>query len=150
MSQGFGMTPEQLHGAWQYQDWRIRYPDGRISHPFGAGASGLLLYTPDGFMTATIMAAGRTTLSQANPRLASLQEKSAAFDAYFSYAGRWRLDDSRVLHEVTLALNPGLIGTLQWREAALEGARLVLSAKENTAEGERHHALCWRRNGDQG
>lgn len=144
------MTPEQIHGAWMYADWQIRYPGGRISHPFGLDAGGLLLYTADGFMTATIMANGRKALSQANPRLASVQEKSAAFDTYFSYAGRWRLDANRVLHEVTLALNPGLIGTLQWREATLEGERLILSAKENTAEGERHHALCWRRNGDRG
>lgn len=140
------MTPEQLHGAWLYQAWEIRYADGRITTPFGADACGLLVYTPDGFMTATIMAGGRKGFGVANPRLATAMQKAAAFDSYFSYAGRWFLQDHRVRHEVTLALNPGLMGTLQWREAELSGQHLSLSARENNAGDERHHILIWKRN----
>lgn len=139
------MTPEALYGAWQYQAWQIRYEDGRCSSPFGPSASGLLLYTADGYMSATIMAAGRPLLSHANPRLASLEEKAAAFDSYFTYAGRWYVEGDRVVHEVTLALNAGLIGTPQWRDAHLQGNRLVLSAKEKTKIGERQHSLTWVR-----
>lgn len=143
------MEAAQLHGAWGFARWAITHSDGRISTPFGADAEGLLLYTADGCMTATIMAAGRAVLSGASPRQASQAEKARAFDTYFSYAGRWRLEGDCVVHEVQVALNPAMIGTLQWREASLQGQQLILSAKENTSDGERLHALTWQRIGGQ-
>jgi len=139
------MKRSDIIGAWAYQDWRIRYPDGRVTMPFGEGASGLLLYTADGRMTACIMAAQRAAFRAKNPRAASLRERAAAFDSYFSYAGRWQLVGETILHEVTLALNPALVGTRQWRNARLRGQKLVLSADEQTPEALRRHELAWKR-----
>lgn len=143
------MTPEQLFGAWEYQAWEIRYSDGRCTLPFGPNASGLLVYTPDGYMTATIMGGDRHGLTIANPRQATADEKAVAFDSYFSYAGRWSLHGERVRHDVTLSLNPGLLETVQWRDAKLSGQQLMLSAKENTPVGERQHVLTWVRSGER-
>ena len=134
-----------LEGAWSYHRWCITYPDGRITEPFGAGATGLLLYTADGHMGATIMAHGRKPLSAVNPRLAPDGERAAAFDSFFSYAGRWRLVRGRIEHRVTAALNPALVGTSQWRDALLDGRRLVLSVEEPAPGGIRRHELEWRR-----
>lgn len=139
------MKPADLAGAWAYHRWRITYEDGRVTEPFGAGASGLLLYTADGFMSACIMAGGRKPFARANPRAATLRERAGAFDGYFSYAGRWRLAGSTVEHEVTVALNPAFVGSRQWREARLTGRRLILSAEERTKDGIRRHELEWRR-----
>ena len=134
-----------LEGAWRYHRWRITQPDGRVTEPFGAGAAGLLLYTADGHMSATIMADGRKPFSVANPRRAPDAERAAAFDGFFSYAGRWRLSRGRVEHRVTAALNPALVGTSQWRDALLDGRRLVLSVEEPAPGGIRRHELEWRR-----
>lgn len=134
-----------LMGAWAFHRWRITYEDGSVTEPFGEGTTGLLLYTPDGAMSATIMAGGRAPLSSGNPRSASMDERAAAFDGYFSYAGRWRMSRGVVTHVVTVALNPGLVGTRQWRHADLRGRRLTLSVEEPTARGIRRHALEWRR-----
>ena len=42
-----------LPGAWTLERWEIRYADGRPpGFPFGEAATGLLLYTPDGWMSA--------------------------------------------------------------------------------------------------
>jgi hypothetical protein len=143
------LTAESFVGAWQLQRWEIIRETagvGRVaSLPFGAGAEGLLLYTADGWMSATLMAEGRTPLSQANPRSAPAAERAAAFDGYFSYAGRWSLEGSRVRHEVTVALNPAMVGTLQLREARLAGRTLTLSAEETTDDGVRRHRLVWKR-----
>lgn len=143
------LTAESLVGAWQLQRWEIVREvagQGRIaSLPFGAGAVGLLLYTADGWMSATIMAEGRRPFSRANPRSASAVERAAAFDGYFSYAGRWSVEGSRVRHEVTVALNPAMVGTLQLREARLAGRTLTLSAEETVADGLRRHRLVWKR-----
>lgn len=134
-----------LVGAWAFHRWRITYEDGSVTEPFGEGATGLLLYTADGAMSATIMACGRAPLSSGTPRAAPVAERAAAFDGYFSYAGRWRIARGLVEHIVTVALNPGLVGTSQWRHAELRGRRLTLSVEEPTSRGVRRHALEWRR-----
>jgi len=146
---GRTVKPADIAGAWAYHLWRITYEDGRVTEPFGAGASGLLLYTHDGFMSACIMADGRKPFARPNPRDATLRERADAFDGYFSYAGRWRLvagtAGPRVEHEVTVALNPAFVGSRQWRDARLVGRRLILSAEERTPGEIRRHELEWRR-----
>lgn len=137
--------PADLVGAWRLKRWETVYADGRRTEPFGAGAEGLIQYTADGWMSATIMAAGRPRLSRANPRNASARERAAAFDGYFSYAGRWRLRGGVVRHDVTIALNPAMVGTVQLRDAKLSGRTLTLSAAEEVPGGRRLHRLVWQR-----
>lgn len=135
----------ELLGTWVCHRWTIRYEDGRMTQPFGERPQGFILYTADGFMSATIAAAERKPFRAKNPRDASAAERSTAFDSYFSYAGRWRLSRGRVEHRVTLALNPGMVGSSQWREVLLEGRRLTLAADERTPRGLRRHEIEWRR-----
>lgn len=130
-----------LHGTWHLVAWEI-VQDGRATQPFGEGATGMILYTADGFMSASISAAGRVPLSTGNPRSAPLAEQAAALTSYFHYAGRYEiLDGPRVVHRVTQSLNPGFVGTEQVRDIALSGETLILSADE----GPRHHRITWRR-----
>jgi hypothetical protein len=145
MSRAPAVRRSEILGAWAYHAWRITYEDGRITEPFGADASGLLLYTADGFMSACIMAGGREPFASPNPRAATLRERAGAFDGYFSYAGRWRLVRGVVEHLVSIAANPAMVGTSQFRHARLSGRRLVLSAEETTVRGLRRHDLEWRR-----
>lgn len=140
------LGPRALVGGWKLRRWQVIQPDGTRTEPFGMRAQGLLLYTSDGWMSACIMAADRRPLSASVPRRAAAAERAAAFDGYFSYAGRWRIADARtVVHEVKVALNPAMVGTLQWREAHLSGRTLTLSAREETAAGVREHRLTWTR-----
>ena len=139
------LTTRDLVGGWLCTRWTIRYEDGRITEPFGDKPEGFILYTSEGCMSATIMAAGRRVFASRNPRAASREERAEAFDSYFSYAGYWRLRGNQVEHQVTVALNPGIIGTRQLREARLSKTRLTLAAEENTATGWRRHEIVWRR-----
>jgi hypothetical protein len=139
------LDANELVGAWQLRRWQCTYEDGTTTEPFGPDAEGLLLYSADGWMSACIMVPGRARLSTANPREAPELERAAAFDGYFSYCGRWRVLDDRVQHEVTIALNPGMVGTLQLRHARLEGSELTLSAEEPAPSGSRRHRLLWYR-----
>jgi hypothetical protein len=134
-----------LIGRWDYLRWEILYPDGSITYPFGDAASGTLLHTADGGMSANVMAGARPLLSTANPRAASGPERARAFDGYFGYAGRWYLEEGQVAHEVTVALNPALVGSVQWRRPTLRGRTLTLSVEEPVADGLRVHRLVWRR-----
>jgi dehydrogenase/reductase SDR family protein 12 len=136
---------EDLCGGWICHSWTITYGDGRVTQPFGASPSGYILYTDDGCMSATIMAADRPAFASANPREASVAERAAAFDGFFAYAGRWRLVNGRIEHHVTVALNSAMVGTSQWRDVTLADDTLVLGAVESTPRGIRRHAIEWRR-----
>lgn len=142
-----GLAVESIVGGWRLRRWEVVYDAGaRRTLPFGADATGLLTYTADGFMSACIMAAGRPRFARPNPRDASAGERAAAFDGYFSYAGRYRLDGQRVVHEVDVALNPGMVGAPQVRDARLDGRTLELSASEPApGGGTRLHRLLWER-----
>ena len=139
------VTAKALVGAWRLQRWEIVRADGSRTEPFGRDAEGLILYTADGWMTATIMAAGRQTLSHPNPRQAPAGERAAAFDGYFSYGGRWRLVDGAVHHDVQVALNPAMTGTVQVRAVRLTARTLHLSAREGSGDAAREHRIVWRR-----
>ena len=130
-----------LTGTWHLIRWEIE-AGGRVSEPFGPGATGMLCYTADGHMQAVIAAGGRAPLSAPVPRQAPTGERAAAFDTYFHYAGSYEiLDGPRVVHRVSHALNPAFVGTEQVREIDLRGGVLTLSA----TEGPRHHRITWRR-----
>lgn len=139
------MQPQDLCGAWALTGWTITRADGSVAHPFGPDATGLLCYTPGGTMSACIARAVRADWSTGTPRSAPQAERLAAFDSYFHYAGRWRVELReglpQVIHDVTHSLNPGFVGSQQVRQVDLHGDVLVLSA----IEGARHHVLGWRR-----
>ena len=146
-------SAQTLHGAWSLVRWEITYEDGRATtYPFGSDATGLIVYTHDGTMSACIARVGRATLSSASVRSAPESERLSAFESYFQYAGPYavRTHEGRaqVVHHVTHALNPNFVGTDQIRnmDFAADGT-LTLSASDlvpGTAVM-RHHRLIWRR-----
>lgn len=141
------LRAERILGGWSLVRWEIVYDAGaRRTLPFGEHATGLITYTADGWMSASIMASARTPFATNNPRDATADERARAYDGYFSYAGRWRISGRRVLHDVSIALNPAMVGSTQVRDARLVGRTLELSALERTRDGgTRFHRLLWRR-----
>lgn len=139
-------SPEEFIGAWQLIDWRIEYSDGGVTRPFDEGAHGYIVYSADGTMTASIAKAARPPFAIANARNATADQKAAAFDSYFHYAGPWLIEDDVVVHQVTMSLNPGMTGTEQRRLAVFDGSGgLTLSAHEGLTDGtSRHHILQWK------
>lgn len=140
-------SPDNFIGAWRLVDWRIEYSDGGVTRPFGEGATGYIIYSADGTMTASIARAGRPPFGITNARNASTEQKAAAFDSYFHYAGPWRIEGDEVVHAVTMSLNPDMTGTDQRRLAVFDSkGGLILSAHEALKSGlSRHHVLQWIR-----
>ena len=141
---------EQLLGAWTLQRWQVDM-DGRDSSlPFGVDAIGLIVYSSDGWMNASIARAGRRPLSATSVRQAPAAEQCAAFESYFNYAGPFSLQAiegvPHVLHDVRFALNPGFVGTQQLRRIRFDAeGHLTLSADEPVGNAVRRHRLDWRR-----
>ncbi len=143
-----GHEPERFIGAWSIEDWRIDYADGRVTRPFGDALHGYLVYAACGVMSAAIAAAARPAFGLANAREARPEKKAAAFDGYFHYAGRWRVEGDCVVHYAEMALNPDMTNTEQRRKAVFSegGEALALAAEEALADGTaRTHSLLWRR-----
>lgn len=148
-----GSADNPLLGTWHLVRWDISYGDGRpASLPFGADATGLILYTADGTMNACIARGQRPRLSSDSVRSAPEAERLAAFESYFQYAGPYRIRGEagrqQVVHRVNHALNPNFVGTEQVRDMAFaDDGTLTLSASD-TVPGTavaRHHRLIWRR-----
>ena len=145
-----------LLGAWHLARWEINYSDDRTpSLPFGPDVTGLLCYTHDGSMSACIARARRARLSSASVRSAPAEERLAAFESFFQYAGRYTLrveaGRQQVVHSVTHALNPNFVGTEQVRDMAFAAdGSLTLSASDLLpgTQVTRQHRLLWRRSPD--
>jgi hypothetical protein len=145
------LTADAIVGSWLLLRWTIEYPDGRPpALPFGDDAVGLIVYAPDGWMTATMSRRRRAGLSSPTAARASADSKARAFDEYLTYGGRWRIEGDAVVHEVMLSMNPTLIGTPQLRVATLHGELLNLCAGETdaTTGRSRLHRIAWKRAGD--
>ena len=148
------IRPAQLHGAWALRDFRIRFADGRPDlHPFGPDASGMLLYTPSGRMQAILTRAARPPLRAGRletAHRAGAEAKAAAFDSYLSYGGTWTLETDEVVHLVTHALVPDLVGQRNRRridvDALVTHGALVLTYQITPKSGvTRTYRLTWER-----
>ena len=134
------MLAAALAGTWRLERWELVYEDGRPPEcPLGEDAEGVLMYTADGYVSATLARAGRPPLDR------SERGKSRAYDDYFGYAGRYTVRDGAVIHRIALASDPALTGVETVRHIELEGERLTLSGPDFTAGSPRSHRIMWRR-----
>jgi len=141
------ISKEDLQGSWQLESWTIGYSDrDDFTYPYGEDPQGLLLYTNDGWMSASIARRERARLPEDVVfRKLPDELKAEAFASYFHYAGRYRVVDGDVIHYVSQSLNPNFPGTEQPRHAELDGQTLVLSAKDQVGDVARFHSLVWHR-----
>jgi hypothetical protein len=135
------VTTKDLLGAWHLESWSLVYDDGRPQEfPLGPDAKGIIMYTPDGHVSATLMRAGRASKAPATDA-----ERSTAFAESFAYAGRYEVRDATVFHSIEVATNPALIGITSTRHIKLEGGRLTLSGPDFAAGTGRTQAIVWQR-----
>ena len=142
------MSPEDLVGAWRLVRFTVDAPHRPPRHPFGPDAHGLLIYSADGHVAAVLSRGARPPLGAGleTAHRAPDAARAAAFDSYLSYAGRWRIEGDCVVHSVTLALVPDVVGADQVRRARLEGGRLHLDYQRVGRDGRpRTFRLEWTR-----
>jgi len=136
-------------GAWTLQSYQSSAIDGSdVTYPLGIDARGIIMYTPDGYMSAQLMRADRTPFDHDDPHLAHDNELAAAAAGYLSYAGPYTIvNDGLIAHHVEVSVLPNWIGGIQYRAAHLQNSQLVLSpAEPPLIHGQRRNAkLVWRR-----
>ena len=135
-----------LVGAWKLVTWERRSPNGDISYPYGEDVAGHLLYTDDGYMSASLMDNRRSNMSTDDLRAASVAEKAAASDTHLSYSGRYELHDGRVVHYPEVASFPNWVGRTLERFIELDGDTLSISTPPRLIDGVESRAfLVWTR-----
>jgi hypothetical protein len=112
----------------------------------GEDATGQIIYSPDGHMSAVLSVAARPRLAAVSFHQAAAAERDAAAVTYVSYAGTWDIANDVVTHHVTLALFPNWVGTDLERTVTWDGDTLILTGlPETSASGKTVvNRLFWR------
>ena len=141
---------EQLIGAWVLISCVERdIETGIESFPLGERPLGLILYTPDGYMSAQLQCPERPPFADGDLLRATPEEYSAAGRSYIAYSGRFFVDEGKrsLSHEMAVSFFPNWSGQRHVRLVELNGERLELS----TAGPQRLNgalktaAITWRR-----
>ncbi len=139
---------DKLIGAWELISFVEEPLNGSPNYPMGERPAGIIMYTPDGYMSAQLM--------RPNPGhfasdwfKATSEEYARVASTYFAYAGPFEVDEesSTITHFVLVSLFPNWIGQKQQRIARIEGDALHLSTASPIKSGGRpvNAYLEWRR-----
>lgn len=139
------MEPNPLIGAWRLVTYEAHAGD-EVSYPLGEDASGYIMYTPDGYMSVLIMAAGRANFESDDILGGTDEEKLEAASTFLSYCGRYEFLGDRVVHKIETASYPNRVGSEQTRFIQLEGDELLLTTPPMVIRGTpRSGRLLWER-----
>ena len=135
---------DKLVGAWELVSYVERdSPDGQVRYPHGEDAQGLIMYTPDGYMSAQIQSAGRPNYDRPVASGGTVEQAAAAALGYLAYSGRYFVESR--------SLVPNYLGKFHLRHSDLDGDELRLSAETALPGGRTvYSSLVWARAGDAG
>jgi Lipocalin-like domain len=126
-----GPIAAALIGVWTLQEYSDITESLPPQHPFGFNPEGLLIYTPDGFVSAVLMAPDRPKLSGNGFTEGTSAQYTAAGKGFIGYSGIYDVDEalSVVTHRPHVAFAPNMIESRQRRLVELNGETLVLTAE---------------------
>jgi len=104
-----------LSGTWKLISVEARYEDNLVIYPWGPKASGLLIYTQDGYMSITIMRGDRPRFLVPDMLGGSIEEQAQAAQSYLSYSGTYEIQSDKVIHHIEASLFPNWVGEDQVR-----------------------------------
>ncbi|KIW00567.1 uncharacterized protein PV09_07921 [Verruconis gallopava] len=147
---------DRLIGAWDLIEYCAYLPDDEDDkvYPMGPDAKGIIMYTPDGYMSAQLLTPGQPKFDTAK---GSEAEWARAGKNYVAYTGPFYLDEEGddagplLLHHMRTSSLPYLVGDTQRRLVAIrdepDGTYLVLSLKGTmkVAGQDRLIRVRWRR-----
>ena len=125
------MGPISVVGTWRLVSSEGRSSAGDVSRPYGDGPVGLLLYGADGYMSATLMRPDRPPFASGDRLRGTPEEVRLASEGFLAYCGTYDLDASKglIVHHVTAADFPNIVGTDFVRRYVMENGNLVLETQ---------------------
>jgi len=140
----------ELIGTWKLIHWTVEMERGRVIRPFGGKSTGLLTYTDEGRMIASLMKTDRESIGTRSFAEAKALERASAAAGYLSYAGSYEIIGDEVYHYVELSLFPDWVGGTQirridWIENDDGTVDLQLSTPHAPDERSAVNTLRWHR-----
>ena len=121
---------DQLIGAWKLVSYVEKPVNGSApNHPMGERPRGIIMYTPDGYMSAQLMRPDRSPFASGDWFKATPEEYAREASMYFAYTGPFDVNEKEkiVTHSVFVSVFPNWIGQTQQRVVRIEGDTLHLS-----------------------
>jgi Lipocalin-like domain len=142
----------QLIGAWKLVSYIEHPADGSApSCPMGENPMGIIMYTPDGYMSAQLMKPGRRPFVSGDFFDGTADEYREEASAYIAYSGPFHVDETEgtLTHSMFVSLFPNWIGQTQPRVVSIEGDTLHLATASPVRSGGRlvMAKLTWQRAG---
>jgi hypothetical protein len=143
------LSRDRLIGAWKLLSAEFRSADGIVFYLWGKNATGLLIYSASGNVSAQIMNPDRPKFVSRDNLKGTSEETKFAFDGYQAYFGTFELDEKEklVIHHIEGNLFPNAIGVVLKRYYEFSGNdRLILKTPLMSMGGERVTGiLIWER-----
>src|SRR5437868_2430793 len=141
---------EQLIGAWKLVSYQEIPVDGSEPfEPLGHEPHGIIMYTPDGYMSAQLSKPDRGRFASGDWFAGTLEEYRAEASTYIAYSGPFHVDEEKktLTHSMFVSLFPDWTGQTQPRVAELDGDRLHLSTASPIHSGGKvvNSYLIWHR-----
>jgi len=141
---------ESLIGAWKLISYEERPTDGSPSfYPMSKNPKGIIMYTPDGFMSAQLMHPERKDFESGDWFDGTDEEYKQEASTYIAYTGPFHVDEEKktLSHTMFISLFPNWTGQTQPRVVKLEGDYLYLStASPIISSGKEVNSyLVWKR-----
>jgi hypothetical protein len=145
-----GGLRERLIGAWKLVSYEERPADGSPAiHPLGEKPQGLILYTPDGYMSAQLMRRERKPFAGGDWFDGTSDEYREEGTSYIAYSGHFHVDEAKgaLTHTMQVSLFPNWLGNTQPRVVRLDGDMLQLSTAAPFPSGGRivMSYITWQR-----
>ena len=135
-------------GTWKLVSYETVTPAGVKTYPLGEDAVGLLIYQPSGRMSVQFMRRDRPRFTSGDAWRGTLEEEKAAFEGFFSYAGRYTVDamGGTVTHHIEICSAPNYVGTDVVRTFTVSGNRVSLRTPQRQLAGQTSSStLIWER-----
>jgi hypothetical protein len=119
---------DQLIGAWKLVSF-VEKPLNPPNYAMGERPTGIITYTPDGYMSAQLTRPNPGHFASPDWLNATPEEYARAASTYFAYVGPFEVDEesNAAAHFVLVSLFASWIGQKQQRIARIEGHVLHLS-----------------------
>ncbi|MGV9861046.1 lipocalin-like domain-containing protein [Rhodococcus koreensis] len=142
---------ERIVGTWELVEYSMTSAGRAVRYPLGRDARGLIIYTPEGFMSAQLMIPGRPEFRSSNVHGGNPAELSVAAHGYLAYSGPFHVDEeSQTVHHVmTVSLFPNWVGDDRQRIVRFESddAMTLSTPPLNVSGTSWWPSVIWRRAG---
>ncbi|MFJ8064744.1 lipocalin-like domain-containing protein [Psychrobacillus sp. NPDC096426] len=133
---------EQVIGTWSLLSYETKDENGNTVYPLGKDAKGFIMYNPDGYMSAQLMATGRHPYQSGDLHTGTTEEMAEAAHGYLAYSGRFEINEEKkeLTHHMDVSMNPTWLSQAQPRIASIDGDQIKIYNGLNPVD-----KLIWKR-----